>query len=332
MMATANKAPKLQSLDDLFGLQNVSGENTPNGIAFDNALKLGVTLPYPNHKFRLYQGERLDDMVESIKRHGVMQPILVRPQGRRYEILSGHNRVNAAKIAELDSIPALILQDILDEDAEAYVIETNLMQRGFSELSHSEKAAVIALHHSKMFSQGKRNDIVKQLEMIEKATVGGQNATSSQVETKLRSDVVIGIEYGLSRNTIARYLRINKLICTLQEKLDEGLIAFIPAVTLSFLSIGEQEQVDQCIELNNFKVDMKKADLLRACSQAKQLDEDNVYLILSGEKSEKKKANRTPTIGKSTYRKYFQPGQSDKEIQEIVERALALYYEMQKES
>ena len=143
--------------------------------------------PFRGHLFRLYEGERLDDMVASIKANGVLVPIIIRRKGRILEILSGHNRVNAARIAEFSVIPAIILEGISDEDAMVYIVETNLIQRSFADMSHSEKAAVIALHHSKMFSQGKRNDILKQLEMLEKPHGGAENGTFGQVDQKLYS-------------------------------------------------------------------------------------------------------------------------------------------------
>ena len=82
-------------------------------------------------------------MITSIKSNGVLVPIIVRKIDTVLEILAGHNRVNAAKLAGLDEIPALILENISDEDAQAYVIETNLIQRSFSDMTHTEKAAVI---------------------------------------------------------------------------------------------------------------------------------------------------------------------------------------------
>lgn len=90
--------------------------------------------PYRNHKFELYTGERLDDMVASIKENGVLSPIIVQPDGDGYEILIGHNRWNASKIAGLPSVPAIIKTGLSEDEAEMYVIESNVMQRGFENL------------------------------------------------------------------------------------------------------------------------------------------------------------------------------------------------------
>ena len=278
----------------------------------------------------MYEGERLDDMVESVRTNGVLVPIIVRKSGKTLEILAGHNRVNAAKSAGLDEIPAIILENISDEDALVYVVETNLIQRSFADMAHSEKAAVISLHHSKMFSQGKRNDILEHLKMLENPHEYEENGTTPQIGAKLRTDEKIGEVYSLSKNTIARYLRINQLIPVLKSKLDSGNIAFIPAVTISFLRGAEQQLLNECMEQYGLFVDMKKTDALRQLSEKGKLDKDSIYKILSGE-TEQKKSNRIPAIkiNKTVYAKYFKPDQSAKEIQGIVEKALEMYFDRQ---
>lgn len=97
-------------------------------------------IPYKNHCFRLYEGERLDDMVRSVRNYGIMIPVIVRnvPDTDTFEILSGHNRVNAAKIAGKKNVPAVVKENLPDEFAEIYVVESNAMQRGFKELRISE--------------------------------------------------------------------------------------------------------------------------------------------------------------------------------------------------
>lgn len=100
--------------------------------------------PYHNHKFELYSGERLEDMVASIKENGVLSPIIVQPDGDGYEILIGHNRWNASKLAGLSTVPSIIKAGLTEDEAEMYVIESNVMQRGFENLRISEQAAAVA--------------------------------------------------------------------------------------------------------------------------------------------------------------------------------------------
>lgn len=318
--------PRLQNLDHMFGLHNPETEVqavNKNSIA---SIEIGKLTPFKKHPFHLYKGERLEDMIASIVSSGVLVPIIVRKVDETLEILAGHNRVNAAKLAGLDEIPTIILENVSDEDAMIYVIETNLLQRSFSDMTHTEKAAVIAMHHSKMFSQGKRNDILEQIKMLEKPHEYNENETSSQVAKKLTTIEKVGETYNLSKDTVARYLRIGQLIPALKSRLDNNCFAFVPAVTLSFLKEEEQVLLDECMEHNNLTVDMKKADLLRQFSEDGKLDSESIYRILSGKTVSK--SNRTPTvkIRGDIYAKYFKPDQSAKEIQGIVEKALELYF------
>jgi ParB family chromosome partitioning protein len=162
--------------------------------------------------------------------------------------------------------------------------------------------------------------------MLEKPHEYGENETSPQLGAKLRTDEKIGEIYSLSKNTIARYLRIQYLMPSLKSLLDNGDIAIGSAVTLSFLKESEQALIADCMERNSLSVDMKKADTLRQLAEKGKLNSETVYRILSGET--KPKPNRTPTvkIDKAVYAKYFKPNQSAKEVQRIVEIALKMYY------
>ena len=124
------KKPQLNKLNDLFGLD---GEETQSKLKIKE-IPIANLIPFDGHPFRLYEGERLDDMVESIKANGVLMPVITRrnarvesADGEAVEILAGHNRINAAKIAGLETVPAIILDGISDDEAMVYVVETNLI-------------------------------------------------------------------------------------------------------------------------------------------------------------------------------------------------------------
>jgi len=338
MPATTKTPPRLKNLDDLFLL---NGNDDPQGVPkpeLRNSTSANmeyVRIPfnlmddYPEHPFRLYEGERKSDMVESIRANGILIPlILLAIDNGRYQILSGHNRKYAGIEAGLTEGPAVIKRGLSKAEAMVYIVETNLMQRSFSDMSHSEKSAVIVLQHSKLFSQGKRNDIFEELRTLENSYKYRENGTSPHVGEKLHSDKMVGEMYSLSKNTVARYLRLNHLIRALRPRLDSGEFAFLTAVTLSFLKEPEQKLLDNCIELNGFKVDMKKAEILRQYSEKGKLNDENIYLILAGEAGQKPKPNRTPTVkvSKAVYTKYFKSSQSALEVQGIVEKALELYF------
>ncbi len=215
--------------------------------------------PYHNHKFEMYTGERLEDMIESIRENGVLSPIIVQPIDNGYEILIGHNRWNASKLARLPTVPAIVKTGLTEDEALTFVVESNVMQRGFTNLRISEQAAVIALRHSKMFSQGKRNDILRELAMLEKSET--DILTLTPMESKLDSGKAVGAEYGLSKGSVIRLIRIDKLIDELKALVDSGDVSIRAGVELSFLSAEAQAEIAE--QAANFKIDMKKAKLLR---------------------------------------------------------------------
>ena len=279
--------------------------------------------PYHNHKFELYTGERLDDMVASIKENGVLSPIIVQPDGDGYEILIGHNRWNASKIAGLPSVPTIIKTGLSADEAEMYVIESNVMQRGFENLRISEQAAAVALRHSEMFSQGKRNDILRELALMENP----ESVTSDPVGMKSAPDVNdnIGEHYGLGRSTVVRLIRINKLIDELKSLVDSGDIAIRTGVELSFLSYDTQAVIAECAEES--KIDMKTAKMLRSSADNEgNIDRYIVHSIIYGEDTEQKPKPKSVKISHDAFTKYFRKGTKAEEISETIEKALALYF------
>lgn len=284
-----------------------------------------MLVPYHNHPFQLYEGERLDDMEQSIKENGVLIPIIVQPiDFGKYEILIGHNRWNASKRVGKLTVPAIIKEGLTPEEAEMYVIESNLMQRGFDNLKISEQAAVIASRYEKMFSQGKRTDIIKELQSIESSNV--QSDEEDEQTKPKNSREKVGEEYGLSRNSVARLLRINKLIFGLKKLVDEHIIPIRAAVDLSYLSDEEQNTVVN--PAKKFKVDMKKAELLRDLSEAKGLNLMTVIRILNGSYLAEQKPLKPKTVKLSndTYSKYFKDDVQPDEVTQTIEKALEMYF------
>ena len=179
-------APKrIKSMDEL--LMAVEPESQATNIKSGVVrLKFSQVDPYPNHPFRLYSGERLEDMVASVSNYGILIPMIARSKDNgRYEMLAGHNRMNAGMLAGLDEGDFIIKENLSDDEAWMYVIETNVMQRSFADMLPSEKAAVVTLRHSKMFSQGKRNDIIAELKMLENPQYIKEKTTSPLLGEKL---------------------------------------------------------------------------------------------------------------------------------------------------
>ena len=332
--------PRLNSLNDLLMLndniakdiasadKHVRKHITPDDTEY-GVVEFSLMDDYPEHMFSLYTGQRKEDMVESISKNGILQPLILRlKDDGRFTILAGHNRRYNGEEAGLDRGPAVIKNNLTDAEARMYVIETNLMQRSFSEMSHSEKAIILNAYHTEMFSQGKRNDIMEEIQSLENPHNDKGTSTSAEFHRSSGTREALAAEYGLNTNQVALYLRAFQLIGPLKSRLDKEEFALSAAAELSYLTTTEQKLVDKCIEINGFKVDLKKTDLLRDYSKDKKLDNEAAYLILNGEIGKPPKKNRTPTVkvAKDVYAKYFKPEQSAKEVQEVVEKALGYYF------
>lgn len=296
-------------------------------VSQDNQIKripIDKLVPYHNHKFSLYTGERLNDMVESIKTNGVITPIITRPiKGTdMFEILSGHNRWNAAKIAGLTDILGLVKENLTDEDAEMYVIETNLIQRGFDDLKITEQAAVVTARHNFMFDEDKRKAIERELALLNGEMV--EEETTSEKKSKLAA---VGENYGLKKDSIARLIRIDTLIEELKPFVDAELISKRAATTLSYLSPTEQQTVAQ---FASGGISLQKAKLLREVSEMNKLTSIAIKEILTtgkyGNDTEVKAKPKKVKIDASLYEKYFDTSWDDATIQKIVATALEEYF------
>ena len=302
-------------------------------------------VPFSLDPFGKYSEQRLQDLVESIQANGMLVPIIVRPaKDGLYEILSGNNRVEAAKAASLEVVPAIIREGLTDDEALLIAVETNLLQRSFAELSHSERAAALTVHYDAIKSQGRRADMIKEVELM---LQDGPDGTCAPVEHKLKARERIGMEYGLSKNTVARYLRVNKLSAPHKARLDSGAIAIRTAVLLSYLSADEQEIVDDVIKTNHCKLSAAEAETLR--SESKPLNRETIQRIVEDNKrgthadvsdapdvvgaagaagevgAVKSDALGAFTLGREFLERYFKPNQNQDEIEAIIATALERY-------
>ena len=313
MKANAPKRKVFQDALDLLAEDPVEEKaEAVNGIV---SLPVDEIHPFHDHPFRLYEGERLDDMVQSIKEYGVLNPVIVRKAARGYEMLAGHNRTNAAKIAGLTEVPAIVKTDLSDEEAYVYVIETNLLQRSFADLLPSEKAAVLVARYEKISCQGRRNDIMHEIEMLEETC--GHDVHKSQ-----KSRDGLGEEYGMTGRNIARYMRLDRLIPEFKDAVDNGTLAMVAAVDLSYLNVKMQKLIQQVAEAEGKKLKPKQAVELR--KMGKEITKEAVEKVLAG-KEQKKPQSVSVKLPVEVYEKYF--AQMDAgEVQEIMEKALEGYF------
>ena len=301
-----NINPRIRSLDDLLGVAR-KVENTA-------AAEDKPALPGNNDIHML----------------GVFAPAIVRKidpdeNGFEYDMLAGHNRQNAAVIAHRE-LPCIVKENLSDHDAWIYVIETNVLQRSFSEMLPSEKAAVLALRYSKMICQGRRNDIIEELKRLGNPDEIRENKTCGIDCHKSKSRDVVGAEYNLKGRAVANYLRINELSVALKIRIDDGEFTIAAAVQLSYLEQEEQQMVEDVLSESEYKVNEGKAVLLREYTG--KLTPERAEQILSGEFNRKPKKSTAAAfkVKPAIYKKYFTASISQKEFDSIVDEALALYF------
>jgi len=323
---------KMKGYNDFFKPTDpdINSKNDP--IDYIDTEKL---VPFKNHPFKLYEGERFADMIQSVKSNGIIMPIIVRAlTGETFEILSGHNRVEAAKSIGLTKVPAIIRKDLTDDEALLIVTETNLRQRGFEVLSHSEKAAVLSVHHGAIKNQGRRTDLINEIDNLfintENISNNAENTSSAHIVPKSEARDKTAKSYDLNRGTVTRYIRIyNNLDKLFNALLDSGTLPFIAAVELSYMSNADQINLYYLIQLLNLKIDIKKAKLLRKYSEEKKLTKNIIKDILSGTITEKKKKSapsvQSLKIKGEILSKYFKPEQKPEQIQKEIIRALEFY-------
>lgn len=289
---------------------------------------------FPNHKFKLYEGQQLSDMVDSIRQFGILLPIILwHTEDGRYIILSGHNRRNAAQLAGLTKGPIIIRENLTHDEAVLIVTETNLRQRSFSDMSEAERAYCLFEHYKAMKSQGKRNDLILEIERLMNPHDSEVSATSAEISRSSGNRSELAEQYNLKEDRVAKYIRIGEHLDTpLMELFDNKGFELSVANTLSFVLDKENQQtIADLIKNDNYKMDGKKAELLRSHYESKKLTDTAILQILSGEKTRKPKSNKPQPvkIKPAVITKYFTTGQSPKEIEDTIDKALELYFENQ---
>ena len=300
-MPKSNSAEKIQlaSLESLFGpdVPASSGEQLPVDQLYH----------FPNHPFKLYDDTRMAEMVESVRTHGILMPILVRPrEGGGYEIVAGHNRVEAAKRAGLSLIPATI-REMDDDTAILLMVDSNLRQR--EQLLPSEKAFAYKMKLGAL-----------------KRQAGRPSKNSPQVAANFRADDEVAKDAGISGDTIRRFVRLTLLITPFLERVDTGRMAFGPAVALSHLTDDQQNQLLSIMELEDCSPSLEQAEALKAASQEGTLDYEAMHKLLREQKPNQARV----TIPRDRIQKFFTDQATPKQIEDCIVKALELYQKYQK--
>ena len=260
--------------------------------------------PFAGHPFQVRDNEEMDALVESIQAGGILTPLMVRPlegKANAYEVISGHRRLHAAIKAGMETVPAFITP--MNRDAATIALVDSNLHR--EHILPSEKAFAYKLKMEALNCQGQRTDL-----------------TLSQVATKLDTATQIGAMQGESRDKVFRYIRLTNLIPEILQKVDEGQIAFTPAVELSYLTKQEQQDLLETMECEDCTPSLSQAVKLKKLSQAGTLDVDTIVTLMS-----QPKANQAEKISfrVNDLRKFFPKSYDTAQIQEAILKLLNDY-------
>ncbi|HEK4852217.1 TPA: ParB/RepB/Spo0J family partition protein [Clostridioides difficile] len=263
-------------------------------------LKTADLYPFPDNPFHVVEDEMLSELAESIKEFGIVTPIITRPKedGNGYEIIAGQRRVRASELAGINTIPAFVLP--LDRDRAIITLVDSNLQR--ENILPSERAFAYKMKSEAMKRQGFRTDL-----------------TSSQVGTKLRTDDKVAQGFGVGRMTVQRFIQLTELIPPILQMVDEGKIALTPAVELSFLKKGEQENLFATMESEEATPSLSQAQRMKSLSQSRRLNMDAIFAIMTEEKGNQKE---TVKIGMERLKKYFPKGTTPKQMEDTIIKLL----------
>ena len=269
---------KLTSYEDLFGAEDNSVEGTYTTVP------LSQLKPFKNHPFKVLDDEKMQETVESILQHGVIQPGIVRPCADGYEVVAGHRRWRASELAGKTDMP-VIIRDLDDDAATVLMVDTNIQREN---LLPSEKARAYKMKYEALKHQGSKGD-------------------------KHTADAV-GEKAGDSGRTVQRYIRLASLINGLLELVDEGNIKMVAGERLSYLKAEEQELVLEAVANISIYPSPVQAEQIKDMSEKGTLSEKNVYALLV----KKENSGQSVTISPKKIRNYFPPAYTKAQIEEVI--------------
>lgn len=302
-MAENRKSIKLTSLDDLFSTEESRAEADKERIQDIPIAKID---DFPDHPFHVDIDDAMREIAESVKRFGVLSPAVARQkEDGRYELISGHRRKKACELAGIDKMP-VIVRNMDRDEAIIFMVDSNLQRE---RLLPSEKA----------FSYKMRLEAMKR--KAGRPTLNNYSPVGNNLQEKPSSQELADIA-GESKNQIFRYIRLTELIPDLLQMVDEGKIAFRPAVELSYLTKEEQASLHEAMESEDCTPSLAQAIKIKKFSQEGRLSDDVILSILSEEKPNQREVYRLP---KDRIDKYFPKGTPSEKIEEIICKALELY-------
>ena len=286
-------------LDDLFSTDESRAEAQLEKVIKLNPAEIS---DFPNHPFKVKQDDDMAEMVESIKKYGVLVPALVRPkEDGGYEMVAGHRRKFAASLAGVSEIPCIV-RSLTDDEATIVMVDSNLQRE---KILPSEKAFAYKMKLEAIKRQGQRNDL-----------------TSRPLDTKSRSDEQLAQNAPDSARQIQRYIRLTELIPPVLQMVDDGKIAFRPAVELSYLSKEQQQTLLETMECEDCTPSLAQAIKMKEFSKDGKLTDEVILSIMQEEKPNQREQFKIP---KERISKYFAPGTPAQKIEDTIIKALELY-------
>ena len=258
--------------------------------------------PFAKHPYRVREDAAMDELVESIRVHGVLSPLLARPKGECYELVSGHRRRLAAQKLGLPTVPVLV-REMSDDEAVILMVDSNLQREN---LLPSEKAFAYKMKLEAM-----------------KRQAGRRSKNSPQLAANLRTDDEIAKQAGISGDTVRRYIRLTNLVPPLLQMVDDGRIAFSPAVELSYLTRDEQAELWDLIGREDATPSLSQALRMKQLSREAKLTPEVLYAILTEEKPNQKEQIRIKT---ESLWKYFPRNYSAQQMEREIIKLLEARY------
>lgn len=302
-MAENRRNMKLTSLDDLFSTEESRAEAEKERV---QEIPIAEIDGFPEHPFHVDVDDAMREMVESVKRFGVLSPAVARQkEDGRYELISGHRRKKACELAGIEKMP-VIVRNMDRDEAIIFMVDSNLQRE---RLLPSEKAFSYKMRLEAMNRKAGRPKLDNLTPLVSDSE-------------KRRTNEELGLAVGESREQVRRYIRLTELTPDLLKMVDEGKIAFRPAVELSYLSKEEQTSLLMTMESEVCTPSLAQAIKIKKFSQEGRLNDDVMLSILSEEKPNQKEVYKLP---KERLDKYFPKGTPPEKIEEIICKALELY-------
>ena len=294
----------LKGLDNLFSTEENRQEEQREQV---QQIPIDALHPFTNHPFKVLDDEAMTRTVESIAQYGVLAPLIARPRPEGgYEIISGHRRQYAAKLAGLDTLPVIVRQ-MSDDAAVILMVDSNLQRE---HILPSERALAYKM----------------KLDAMRRTSGRPSKENVSQIGTQKRSDQIMAEELGESRNQIQRFIRLTNLVPELLDMVDEKKIAFNPAVELSYLDESQQRDFLEAMEDTQNAPSLSQAQQLKKMAQQGEFSYEKAFDVMG---QEKKSEKDTVTIKNETLRKYFPRSYTPKQMEEKIIQLLDAWQKKQ---